>query len=53
MMGRLLTTCLMVGSWILLALGARELWGTAGCYLVLGGCIWIDLYLGDRLRGPE
>ena len=53
MISRLLTIGLMVGSWLLLAAGARELWGAAGGFLALGGCIWVDLYLGDRLRGPE
>ncbi len=41
---------LLLVSWGLLAYGAWLVFPPAG-WLVLGGCLWVDLYLGYRLRG--
>ncbi len=49
-MSRLLANLLMVTSWALLAHGAACVYPPAG-WVVLGACLWIDLYLGYRLRG--
>ena len=50
-MGRLLHLLPALASWGLLTYGASLLGGMAAAALTLGGCIWVDLYVGDRLRG--
>lgn len=50
-MARLLTLLPVLSSWALLSYGASMLGGAAVGLLTLGGCIWVDMYLGDRLRG--
>lgn len=48
-MKRVLAIGLLVGSWALLTYGAFQVYTPAG-WLVGGACLWIDLYLGRRLR---
>jgi hypothetical protein len=47
---RLLAALFVITSWVLLAYGAHLIWEPLGA-LVLGACLWVDAYLGDRLRG--
>ncbi|MGE0191181.1 MAG: hypothetical protein AB7T63_03980 [Planctomycetota bacterium] len=49
-MTRLLGLLLLLGSWGLLSYGAALVYAPAG-WVVLGACIWVDLYVGRRLRG--
>ena len=51
-MTRLLALLMLLASWGLLAYGAAEIYRPAG-WLVLGACIWVDLYVGRRLRGAR
>jgi hypothetical protein len=48
-MTRALAYLLLLCAWGLLAYGAGLVYAPAG-WVVLGACLWIDLYLGDRLR---
>ena len=48
-MSRALAICLLVGSWVLLTYGAFRVYAPAG-WVVAGACLWVDVYLGNRLR---
>ncbi len=48
-MRRALAFLLLVSSWALLTYGAFRVYAPAG-WLVGGACLWVDLYLGNRLR---
>ena len=51
-MTRLLALLMLLASWGLLAYGAAQIYPPA-VWLVLGACIWVDLYVGRRLRGAR
>lgn len=48
-MRRALVLALLLASWGSLTYGAWLVYQPAG-WLMLGACLWVDLYLGDRLR---
>jgi len=47
---RLLALVMLLAAWGLLAYGAGQVYRPAG-WMVLGACLWVDLYVGRRLRG--
>lgn len=50
MIARLYLALLTAACFASITYGAHLVWPPAG-YLALGLCLWVDLYLGRRLRG--